>query len=676
MAGATETLYDAVDSLFDHMRGTTKFGSTGVLNDPTPYEIPGTGIVEPAGWVQNASSTDGTATVIIDADGITILGGALQVSDSVGNVLIQNGVVQADGIEASSITADKLAVGSNSMFTNPNFETGDLKGWSSHPASSGGQVAIDGPNTSAYAGVYSVTLHNGTVAGTYIESTSYVPVAVGEKQTLSVWLNGSGISVSVALTYYNKDRAYIGSASTSPTLGSGWQEVTLQGQAPSGAAYVNVKIANTSVPPGGSTLRADAIRFSSGDVVANSTGEVLIDSSGITIVNGALTLQDAFGNNVITGGGFGTSWLAFLDAGGVYNADFSVGTNGSAITGTTIVGTASTVADYEASLSADIPYWIISRLTGTTKSLLRTTNANFPSGYVLQALGDTDWEIFQDIPVTPGQFYEVLLNWSYGNSGGSSFASDINIDFRNSTHAQVGTGGAGGGLSYSGSHSTPFTQSVISSGLVPGAVRYIRVYLRHYRTGGTSPWPSVYFGKIMVQALVRYSTMSIMGYAANLDLFTTPYDGASSLYPNLRLNSSGTIEWGAGGTSASDVSLQRSSSGFLTLTGTFLHSTGDWHDATMQNSWVTFDSSRFTPGYIRDAFGNVRLRGLIKSGTLGAAAFTLPSGYRPSKIIILSTISNGAIGRLDIGTDGAVRPSSPSSNAWVSLDGLCFSLNV
>jgi len=47
------------------------------------------------------------------------------------------------------------------------------------------------------------------------------------------------------------------------------------------------------------------------------------------------------------------------------------------------------------------------------------------------------------------------------------------------------------------------------------------------------------------------------------------------------------------------------------------------------NGWANAGSPWANAGYYRDTFDLVRLRGRITGGTSGAAAFTLPEGYRP-----------------------------------------------
>jgi len=90
--------------------------------------------------------------------------------------------------------------------------------------------------------------------------------------------------------------------------------------------------------------------------------------------------------------------------------------------------------------------------------------------------------------------------------------------------------------------------------------------------------------------------------------------------------------------------------------------------APFANSWVNFGAPYHNAAYWLDPFGFVHMRGVIKSGTVGSAAFVLPPGFRPPGEIPHIVLSNGTTGRVDIQTDGSVIPKSPSSNLSVSLD--------
>lgn len=92
---------------------------------------------------------------------------------------------------------------------------------------------------------------------------------------------------------------------------------------------------------------------------------------------------------------------------------------------------------------------------------------------------------------------------------------------------------------------------------------------------------------------------------------------------------------------------------------------------TLINAWANFGGTRNPAGYYKDPFGVVHLRGLIASGTIGLTAFTLPAGYRPTNNELMIALSNGAVGAVDINSNGNVTPSL-GNNAYVSLDGLTF----
>jgi hypothetical protein len=105
--------YSQVDQVFDKLKVTPfeeRVGGTSV-----PQEDGGQ--IQPVGWVENADATDGTATVKIDSDGITITDGKLSVEDASGNSIISGGVVKAltnDGaevvIDGSGITVTDGAI--------------------------------------------------------------------------------------------------------------------------------------------------------------------------------------------------------------------------------------------------------------------------------------------------------------------------------------------------------------------------------------------------------------------------------------------------------------------------------------------------------------------------------------------------------------------------------------
>lgn len=105
-------------------------------------------------------------------------------------------------------------------------------------------------------------------------------------------------------------------------------------------------------------------------------------------------------------------------------------------------------------------------------------------------------------------------------------------------------------------------------------------------------------------------------------------------------------------------------------------STPTWNAPTLTGGWVQFPG--FNPvGYIKDPYGIVRLRGLVKDGAVYSSfIFTLPAGFRPPNPHIF-TVHAGQNGeaRLDVDTHGAVyiiAYTGGGNNGFVSLDGITF----
>lgn len=96
-----------------------------------------------------------------------------------------------------------------------------------------------------------------------------------------------------------------------------------------------------------------------------------------------------------------------------------------------------------------------------------------------------------------------------------------------------------------------------------------------------------------------------------------------------------------------------------------------WQAATLTNSWSNYPGYN-TAGYWKDPLGWVHLKGLIRNGAVGQQAFTLPVGYRPAETFLHAVMSNSALGRVDVLSNGNVVPQGPSANPWVSLEGISF----
>ena len=116
-------------------------------------------------------------------------------------------------------------------------------------------------------------------------------------------------------------------------------------------------------------------------------------------------------------------------------------------------------------------------------------------------------------------------------------------------------------------------------------------------------------------------------------------------------------------------------------------------------SWSNFDGIHNSAAFLRDRFGFVHLKGLVDAddggftcdaaaaifGTIGYPIFELPAGYKPANREVNVTITNAALGRVDVQgppqgpfhpRQGTVMVMSPTTvdNAkeWLSLDGITF----
>jgi hypothetical protein len=131
----------------------------------------------------------------------------------------------------------------------------------------------------------------------------------------------------------------------------------------------------------------------------------------------------------------------------------------------------------------------------------------------------------------------------------------------------------------------------------------------------------------------------------------------------------GTIARGKEGTTGVSHS-----SGDKVIQGpTALDTSGEtaWTNATYAGAWTSYGAPYADAGYRKDSSGVVHLRGLIKSGTIGTTAFTLPSGYRPAFKVSHATFNVSGTGNIDVNTDGTVIPAT-GGNTYASLDGITF----
>lgn len=122
----------------------------------------------------------------------------------------------------------------------------------------------------------------------------------------------------------------------------------------------------------------------------------------------------------------------------------------------------------------------------------------------------------------------------------------------------------------------------------------------------------------------------------------------------------------------------------MSLWATKLTALPNWHligtdkNPAFQNSWVNYDTTtNNAAGFYKDVWGTVHLRGVVKTGTPGAASvvFTLPLGYRPKLTQLLVGRASGDVyASINVETDGDVIVVAPAAGStYTSLDGISFS---
>lgn len=96
-------------------------------------------------------------------------------------------------------------------------------------------------------------------------------------------------------------------------------------------------------------------------------------------------------------------------------------------------------------------------------------------------------------------------------------------------------------------------------------------------------------------------------------------------------------------------------------------------DGQMSNGWINYDINAWGyASYWKDHMGIVHMSGLIKNGTIGAMAFTLQHGFWPEKNKLFNVLSGDNMGRVTVGSNGAVDIDAPSTNGWVSLNEISY----
>lgn len=91
-----------------------------------------------------------------------------------------------------------------------------------------------------------------------------------------------------------------------------------------------------------------------------------------------------------------------------------------------------------------------------------------------------------------------------------------------------------------------------------------------------------------------------------------------------------------------------------------------------ENSWVNFSAAYSTCAFMKDSLGFVHLKGMVKSGSVNAVIFTLPTGYRPALINYFPAIANDLFAEIQVHNDGTIKMPVSGSNVYATLNGITF----
>jgi competence protein ComGC len=194
-------------------------------------------------------------------------------------------------------------------------------------------------------------------------------------------------------------------------------------------------------------------------------------------------------------------------------------------------------------------------------------------------------------------------------------------------------------------------------------------YLNSWTSYGSPFSPAAYTidadGRVHTKGLVKSGLVT-----DGTVLATLPSGAYPSEYHHIAEHNSGAA--GMIGVYTNGIQAKGGGNGYLSLQAIFYPASfSGWMGMALQNSWVYYGTPYSSPQYTKASDGLVTIHGLIKTGTIGATIATLPVGYRPAYRALFSTVSGGAVSRLDIDSSGNIIAVS-GTNGWYSMDGISF----
>lgn len=205
-------------------------------------------------------------------------------------------------------------------------------------------------------------------------------------------------------------------------------------------------------------------------------------------------------------------------------------------------------------------------------------------------------------------------------------------------------------------------------------------------TAGFRKYPD---GRVRLRGTIKNGTAAAAftlppGYRPPTNLYfpITTNSGAGTVYGNVTIGADGSVGMSQTATlwaSLADIEFDTETVNNWTPASLppniipldLWHNVGAAGEPAFQNGWVNYDTriARFR----KYDDGRVRLEGIIKSGTVATAAFTLPVGYRPvtPAELYFPCVSNAVFCQVNIAPNGNVVVGSTFS-VWLDLSGIEF----
>lgn len=305
----------------------------------------------------------------------------------------------------------------------------------------------------------------------------------------------------------------------------------------------------------------------------NGEATVTVDADGITIRDGKISILDSGGHSVLSSGGFAGAWTDFIET-GIYNSHFQYGTLND--TSVSEVGGGEGSANYEASLSSDIPYWVVaSKASDVTLKRITDTNAIGGNALYVTATANGQMEMYQDIPISSGQFWNVLFYWKYYATATNSFNLSIHTFWMDEDHTTISSA-LGSGLNYETAQSTYYSESVESlDSAVPSNARYLRlvVLFTFGRGDSAAAAASATINGIRLAERVNYGKQQFPDGVTSIDADSIATDTFTATYLQVNIDANQN-DWNPAGFSTSTSVGVTGLTAARTITGLIARATG------------------------------------------------------------------------------------------------------